>query len=153
MSYSNAYTRNLEKWYWRIYLQDSNRETDIREYREYCGHGERGGESEMYGKNNMEAYIALCKIGSQWEFAVWLRNSNRGSVSTWRGEMGRKMRGSFKEKIHVEVWPKTAKLYKAIILKQKINFKKVLIFYHNFSHFSLILHMSNYIFFFKNLES
>ena len=34
------------------------------------GHGERRGEGEMYGKNNMETYIT---ISSQWEFAVWLR--------------------------------------------------------------------------------
>ena len=25
-------------------------------------HGERGGESEMYGKSNMETYITICKI-------------------------------------------------------------------------------------------
>ena len=27
--YSNAYIQNLEKWYWRIYLQGNNGETDI----------------------------------------------------------------------------------------------------------------------------
>jgi len=32
-----------------------------------------GGEGEMYEKNNMETYITICKIDSQWEFAVWLR--------------------------------------------------------------------------------
>ena len=37
------------------------------------GHGERGGEGEMYGKSNMETYITICKTDSQWEFAVWLR--------------------------------------------------------------------------------
>ena len=26
----------------------------------------------MYGKSNMEAYITICKIDSQQEFAVWL---------------------------------------------------------------------------------
>jgi len=36
----------------------------------------------MYGKNNMEIYITMYKIDSQWEFAVWLRKLNRGSVST-----------------------------------------------------------------------
>ena len=46
-----------------------------------CGHGEGERESEMYAKSNMETYIAICKIDSQREFAVWLRNSNRGSVS------------------------------------------------------------------------
>ena len=43
------------------------------------------GEGEMYEKSNMKTYITICKIGSQWEFAVWLiqtGNSNRGSVST-----------------------------------------------------------------------
>ena len=33
-------------------------------------HGERGGEGETYGKSNMETYITICKIDSQWEFAV-----------------------------------------------------------------------------------
>ena len=36
------------------------------------GHGERGGES------NMETYITICKIDSQWEFAVWLRKLKQG---------------------------------------------------------------------------
>ena len=31
---------------------------------------ERGGEGEMYGKSNMETYITICKVDSQWEFAV-----------------------------------------------------------------------------------
>ena len=33
------------------------------------GVGEEG-EGEMYGESNMESYIAICKIDSQWEFAV-----------------------------------------------------------------------------------
>ena len=37
------------------------------------GHGERGGEDEMYGKSNMETYITICKINSQGEFTVCLR--------------------------------------------------------------------------------
>ena len=32
----------------------------------------------MYGKSNMETYIIICKIDSQWEFAVWLRKLKRG---------------------------------------------------------------------------
>ena len=42
------------------------------------GHGERGGEGEMYGKSNMETYIAIYKIDSQWKFAVWLRKLKQG---------------------------------------------------------------------------
>ena len=45
-----------------------------------CGHGERGEEGAMYGKSDMETYITICKIDRQWEFAMWLRKSNRGSV-------------------------------------------------------------------------
>ena len=42
------------------------------------GHGERGRAGEMYGKSNMETYITICKIDSQWEFAVWLRKFKQG---------------------------------------------------------------------------
>ena len=48
----------------------------------YNRHVERGGEGDMYGKNNIETYITICKIESQWEFAVWLRKLKQGSVST-----------------------------------------------------------------------
>ena len=46
------------------------------------GHWERGGGGEMYGESNIETYITICKIDSQWEFAVGSGNSHRGSVST-----------------------------------------------------------------------
>ena len=46
------------------------------------GQGERGGEGEMYGKSNMETYITIYKIDSQWEFAIWLRKLKQGLVST-----------------------------------------------------------------------
>ena len=42
------------------------------------GHGERGGEGEMYGDSNMETYITICKIDSQREFDVWLRKLKQG---------------------------------------------------------------------------
>ena len=45
------------------------------------GYGERGEEGEMYGKSNMETYISICKIDSQWEFAVCPRECRRGSVA------------------------------------------------------------------------
>ena len=66
-------------------------------YREQVyGYGERVGEGEMYGNSNMKICTTISKIGSQWEFAIWLRNSNRGSVSTEMGGVGRGMQGSFK---------------------------------------------------------
>ena len=53
------------------------------------GHGEREGEGEMCGKSNMETYITICKIDSQWEFAAWLRKLKQGlciSLEGWDGE-------------------------------------------------------------------
>ena len=64
------------------------------------GHGERGGEGEIHGKSNMETYITICKTGSQWAFAVWLRKLKQGlcinlEVQGWGGiwEGGSKGRG------------------------------------------------------------
>ena len=42
----------------------------------------------MYGKSNMETYIAICKIESQWEFALWLRKLKQGfciNLEGWDG--------------------------------------------------------------------
>ena len=47
-----------------------------------------GEEGEMYGKSNMEAYITLCKIDSQWSFAVWLGKLRQGlciNLEGWNG--------------------------------------------------------------------
>ena len=48
--YSNPHIQNLEKQYWRIYLQGSNGEPDIVDL---WTHGERRGEGEMYEESNM----------------------------------------------------------------------------------------------------
>ena len=71
----------------------------------------------------MEIYITKCKIDSQWEFAVCLRELKQGLCI----KMGRQTGGSFKRErtyvylwlIHVNVWQKTAKFCKAIILQLK----------------------------------
>ena len=43
------------------------------------GHGEgEEGESRVYGESNMETYITMCKIDSQWKFAVCLRKLKQG---------------------------------------------------------------------------
>ena len=50
----------------------------------------------MYGKSNMETYITICKIDSQWEFPVWLRTFKQGlciNLEGWDGEGGSKRRG------------------------------------------------------------
>ena len=43
----------------------------------------------MYGKSNTETYITICKIESQWEFAVGLRKLKKVlciSLDGWDGE-------------------------------------------------------------------
>ena len=45
------------------------------------GHGEKGRKGGMYVESNLETHITMCKIDSQWEFAVWLRKLQHGYVS------------------------------------------------------------------------
>ena len=43
----------------------------------------------MYGESNIETYIAICKIDSQWEFAVCFRKLKQGlciNLEGWGGE-------------------------------------------------------------------
>ena len=43
----------------------------------------------MYGENNLETYITICKIDSQWEFAVCFRKLRLGlciNLEGWNGE-------------------------------------------------------------------
>ena len=65
----------------------------------------------MYGESNMETYITTCKIDSQWEFALCLREHKQGLCNNLEGGMGWEMGGRFKREgtyiypwlIHVEV--------------------------------------------------
>ena len=49
------------------------------------------GEGEMYGKSDMETCITICKIDSQWEFAVWLRKLKQWLGINLEGWMGREV--------------------------------------------------------------
>ena len=42
----------------------------------------------MHGKRNMETHITICKINSQWEFAVGLRKLKRGLWINLEGQDG-----------------------------------------------------------------
>ena len=49
----------------------------------------------MYGKKNIETYITMCKIDSQWKFAVCLRKLKQGLCINleeweWDGEEDRR---------------------------------------------------------------
>ena len=69
------------------------------------GHGQRGGEGEMYGKSNLATYITICKTDSQQEFAVWFKKLKQEFCITLEEGMGREMGGRFKrEGISVYLW-------------------------------------------------
>ena len=65
----------------------------------------------MYGESNMETQYITCKIGSQWEFAVGLRELKLGLCNYLGLQSGQNGRGRFKSGgdisipmvIHVEV--------------------------------------------------
>ena len=62
------------------------------------------GEGVIYGESNMETYNIICKIYSQWEFAVWLRELKQGlcdNLEGWDGEGGGK---EFREGGDMSVW-------------------------------------------------
>ena len=45
----------------------------------------------MYGRSDVETYITMCRVDSQWEFAVWLRKLKQGlcvGLEGWDGEGG-----------------------------------------------------------------
>ena len=81
----------------------------------------------MYGKSNIETYITICKIESQQEFAVGLKKLKEGfciNLDEWAGEGdGREFKREviyvYLWLIHVEVWQKTTKFCKAVILHWK----------------------------------
>ena len=59
----------------------------------------------MYGKSNMETYILICKIGNQWDFAVWLRKLKQGLCINLEGWDVEREVGRFKrEGIYVYLW-------------------------------------------------
>ena len=56
----------------------------------------------MYGKSNIETYVTICKIDSQWEFAVWLRKLKQGlciNLEWWDG--GERWKGGSKGRGHM----------------------------------------------------
>ena len=55
----------------------------------------------MYGESNMETYITICKIGSQEDFAVWLRKLKQGFCINLEGWDGK---GDRREGIYVYLW-------------------------------------------------
>ena len=123
----NTYIRNLERCYGWTYLQSSNGDTDI-ENRLVdpadVGGGWRGWE---YGERNMETHIPMCKIDSQWKFAIWLKELKPGlsnNLDGWGGEWGGKHAqggGNIGKPMAHSCWclVEPTQYYKVIILQLK----------------------------------
>ena len=78
----NAYIWSLERWYWWTYLQGINGDADIENsIRDTVGEGK----GRTNWESNMETYIAICKINSQWKFVVWYRELKSGALWQPRG--------------------------------------------------------------------
>ena len=69
ISYINAYTWKLERWYWLFAWQQWR----CRHREQTCGRrvGRKGWDEWREWHGNI--YIIICKIDSQWKFAVWCR--------------------------------------------------------------------------------
>ena len=123
----------MDREAWRVQFMGSQRvghnwatepngETDIEDRLTDTGRGE----GEIYEKSNMETHITICKTDGQQKFAIWLRKLKQGLCINWEGWDGA---GDGKERfrregiyvylwlIHVDVWQKTTKFYKAIVFQ------------------------------------
>ena len=88
--YTIAYIWNLERLYWWNYFQDSNGDTDIDNRLMDTGGGKEGG-GKMHEESIMETYVTICKIDTQWEFAVSFKELKAGLCNIlegWDGEGG-----------------------------------------------------------------
>ena len=71
-----------------MYLQSLSGDTDIENrLMDTAARGEEG-EGGRYGESNMETYVTICKIDSQWEFAVQRRELNPGLGNNLEGGVG-----------------------------------------------------------------
>ena len=75
------------------------------------------GEGEMYKQSNTEIYNSICKIDSQWAFAIWLRELQQGLCDRLKGGTGREMGGRGHGCTYgwlIDIWQKTTKVCKVI---------------------------------------
>ena len=100
----NTYIWNLERWYWWTYFQGSIGDTDRENTLVDTVRGRRGWDEWREQHGNI--YTNICKIDSQWKFAIWLRGLNwRCSLTTWEvGCVGGGTEVQEGEDLHVYLW-------------------------------------------------
>ena len=81
--YINAYIWNLKRWYWLIYLQSSNRDSDIKKrHVDTVGEGEGGTDWESSVGTYTLTYV---KLDSQWKITIRHRELKSGALWQPRG--------------------------------------------------------------------
>ena len=83
----NTWSLNNKQYHNWNYLQGSNGDTDLENKLTDTGAGGGMG-GGMYEESDMEAYVTIYKIDSQWEFAVWLRELISGLCNNLEGSDG-----------------------------------------------------------------
>ena len=66
--------------------------------------GEKEGVHELYGESNMEIYNTICKIGSQRDFAIRLRELKQGLCDNLEGWDGEGDGREIQKKVDMGVW-------------------------------------------------
>ena len=118
--YANACIWTLERCYWWTYMQGSSGEGDmVNRVVDTVGKDRVG-----WIKSSVEAYVTICKIENQREFAVWCREPKSGAPWQLRGvEDGREVQEgggiSLLWLAHIDVWQKPTQYRKTSILQLK----------------------------------
>ena len=127
ISYSNTYIWNLEKWYWRIYLQGNSGETDIENRLMDTGRGEE--RVKCVERVTWKLPLPYVKWRANGNLLYGSGNSNRSLYQPrevgWGGRFKKEGIYVYLWLIHVEVWQKTTIFCKAIILQLKNKLKKI----------------------------
>ena len=120
ISHSDTYIWSLKRWHWWIYFQSCSRGTDI-ENRPTDMVGWEEGEGEMCEESNIAICNTICKRDNQWEFALWLRQLKQGLCDRLKCALGGRSRREetwvYLWLALVDIWQKTTKFCKAVILQ------------------------------------
>ena len=124
IQYINAYIWNLERWKRLHHMQDSKRDTDVKNR---LLDSVRECEDGMISENSFETYVIICEIDCQSRFDAWDRVLRVGALEwPWGMGWGGRWEGGsgwgthvHPWLIHVNSWQKPPQCCKVISLQLK----------------------------------